>query len=204
MGMRVFVQLPVDAQRARVMPLQPVHAEIALAGIGVLGMRQAQVEEHAAILGPGLDAGQLRQVYLVPLVDHLLAERRMHLLWRNVAQGGQLTDQLLDAEQALRHSRLEQAGDPSAYLVQPVHSERLAHALFRAEDVDGQRHARALHVLEQQSWTFALEYAANDLGDLETRVDFGPNANQLTLLLQLGKEVLQVAAHAANCPQKRR
>ena len=70
---RVLVDLPVQADRARVLLLQPVHAEVAGAGLRMLGVGQAEVEEDPAVVRPGLDAGQPVEVDLVARVDHLLA-----------------------------------------------------------------------------------------------------------------------------------
>ena len=46
----VLVDLPVHADGAPVVPLEPVEAQVADAGLRVLGVGQAQVEERAAVL----------------------------------------------------------------------------------------------------------------------------------------------------------
>ena len=57
-----FLDLPVHAQGLRVVSLDAVHAEVVVAGVGVLGVDQGQGDKVAAVLGPGLEQGQAGEV----------------------------------------------------------------------------------------------------------------------------------------------
>ncbi len=98
--------------------LQPVQAEVALAGLGVLGVGQAEVEEDAAVLGPGLQPGSDRQVDLVALEHDLLARRDLHLPGRHRPQLHDLAERVAQAADTARQLGLEQLADPLADLVE--------------------------------------------------------------------------------------
>ena len=57
-----LLYLPVHAEGLCVMPLDAVHAEIMVAGVGVLCVDQGQGDEVAAVLGPGFKKRQSREV----------------------------------------------------------------------------------------------------------------------------------------------
>jgi hypothetical protein len=82
----VLVDLPVHADGALVVALEPVEAEVAHPGLRVLGVGEPQVEEGPAVLGPGEERGQPVQVDVVTGEDDLLhgGVARLHLLRRHV------------------------------------------------------------------------------------------------------------------------
>src|SRR5207237_8471532 len=74
--------------------------------------------------------------------------------------------------------------DPFADSVERRRVEGQAHAPLGAELVDQQRKLRALDVLEQQRGAAGLHRAVGDLRDLEVRIDFGADPNELAFALE--------------------
>ena len=99
-GVGVLVDLPVHADGTAVVALQAVHAEVAGAGLGVLGVGEPEVEEDAAVVGPGVQPGQQVEVDLVALEHDLLARRALDHLRRHRAQLAQLVQRLAHAAEA--------------------------------------------------------------------------------------------------------
>lgn len=182
----VLVDLPVHPDGALVMTLEPVEPEVPDPRLGVLGVGEAQVEEGAAVLGPGEERGQLLQVHVVAGEDDLLDGRAvgLHLLRRQVRHRAELPEGLADPDEALRQLRLEQAADPVADLGVGLQPECLEQPPVGPEDVHGQGHGRPLDVLEQQGGPARLVHPVDDLADLQIRVDLGLDALEVTLSLQ--------------------
>ena len=188
----VLVDLPVQADGAFVLLLQPIHAEVASAGLRVLGVGQAEVEEHPAVVRPRLHARQQLQIHLLAGEHHLLAGCLFHVLGRQAAQLGGLAECLPETTDTLRQLRLEQLGDPAADLVQAGHAKRPAHPGLGAEQVHQQRHPAPAGVLEQQCRAVGFENLLNDPGDLQARIDRHGHALQLAGLLQRPDEFGEV------------
>ncbi len=186
------MDLPVQADRPRVLLLQPVHAEVASAGLGVLGVGQAQVEEDAAVLRPGADAGQQRQVDVAVLQDDLLHGSGADLAWRNRAQAGELAERVAQAADAVRELRAEQLTDALTDLVEPIDAERAGHPPLRAEQVDGQREPAAAGALEQQRRAALTHHSLDDPGHLEVRIHRDPDPRQVAVGVQRAEEGLQI------------
>ena len=55
-----FLQLPVHAGGAVVVDLHAIHADVALAGVGVFGDDAGQGDEAAAVERPAFEDGQIR------------------------------------------------------------------------------------------------------------------------------------------------
>ena len=81
-----LVALPVHAGRAAVEHLHPVGADVAHAGLGILGEDQRQGDEPAAVVGPALEDRQLVERAVAP--DDLLAGRVLDRLRHQVASAG--------------------------------------------------------------------------------------------------------------------
>ena len=52
-----FLDLPVYAEGLGIVALDAIHAEVVMAGIGVLGIDQRQGDEVPAVLRPGFEQG---------------------------------------------------------------------------------------------------------------------------------------------------
>ncbi len=189
---RVLVDLPVHAERVPRMLLQAVEAQVALAGLRVLGVGQPEVVEDPAVTGPDLQAGQPAQVHLVTLEHDLLAGRGLHLPRRDRLELQHLGDALADPGPADRQLRLGQRTDPLPDLVQRLHAERHRHPLLGAEQVDRDRHLTARRLLEQQRRATGADSTGHHLADLQRRVHRDGDPAQLTGLLQRGEEALQI------------
>src|SRR6185436_2581781 len=92
----VLVDLPVHAQRARAVLLQPVQPEVALAGLRMLRVGETEVVENPAVAGPGLQPGQAPQIDVGSLVDLVLAGRALHPLRGDGLELHQLAQPLPD------------------------------------------------------------------------------------------------------------
>ena len=68
-----LLALPVHSGGLAVVDLHAVHADVALAGFGVAGDDAWEGDEAAAVLGPGLQDGELVEVDVLAFVDDLLA-----------------------------------------------------------------------------------------------------------------------------------
>ncbi len=193
----------MHADGALVVALEPVEAEVADAGLGVLGVGQAEVEEVAAVLGPGEQGRELVEVHVVAGEDDLLDGRgvALHLLRRHVHHRAELAEGLADPDEALRELRLQQAADLLADLAVRREAEGLQEAAVGAEDVHGQRHRRALDVLEEERRAPRLVHSVDDLPDLQVRVDFGLDALEVALPLQSPEQRAEiVVSHRGQYP----
>jgi hypothetical protein len=182
----------MHADGALVVALQPVHAEIALASLGVLRVGEAEVHERTAVVRPGRDRGNAVQIDLGALVDHVLAGRVLHLLRRHVLELTELAERVLQPAPADRELCLHQVADAVADLIQTVRAQGECHPAIGAEQVDRERHLAAGGLLEQQPWTSGPHDPLDDLGDLEVRVDRSLDPLQLTGTVELGDEVTEV------------
>ncbi len=197
----VLVDLPVHADGALVVALEAVEPEVAHAVDGALGVGQAQVEEGAAVLGPGEEGREPVQVDLVALEHDLLDGRVLHLLRRDVRDRAELAEGVPHPHEALRQLRLEQRADLLGDLVEGLQPERLEQPPVGAEDVHRQRHVRALDVLEEQRRAAGLVDAVDDLPDLQVRIDFGLDALEVAIALQGAEERAKiVVSHAVQYP----
>jgi len=195
----VLVDLPVQADGALVLQLQPVHAEVARARVRVLGVGQPEVQEHPAVVRPRLHAReQVDQIDVRALEHDLLAGRTFDVPGRDGAQLGGLAQGVLEPADAARQFRLEQRAEPRPDLVQVVDAEGARHPPRRAERVDQQRHPAAGRVLEQQRRAVFAQHPLDDPGHLQVRIDGRGHPGQVAVALQRGHEVLQIGERHAN------
>ncbi len=192
MGVGVLVDLPVHADRPGVMALQPVHAKIALTRLGMLRVGQAQVQEHPAVVRPGVHAGQAEQVDVRALEDDVLARRGPDPARRHRPQRGDLAQRLPQPAEPDRDLGSEQGGDPVADLVEAAGPQRGGHPPLGAEDVDGQRHVGAERPVEQQRGPALPNHPRDDLGDLQDRVDRDADVPQVAVALEMNEERAQI------------
>ncbi len=188
---------------AAVVALEAVEPEVPDAGLRVFGVGEPQVEEGAAVLGPGEQGGQQVQVHVVAGEDDLLDGRvlALHLLRRYVHHRAELAEGLPDADEAVRQLGLEQSADLVADVGVGLQPERLEEALVGAEDVHGQGHRGALDVLEEQRRPAGLVHPVDDLTDLQVGVDLGLDALELALALQSPEEGSKIVV--SHTPQYR-
>lgn len=182
----VLVDLPVHADRALVVALEAVQAEVADPGLRVLGVGQAQVEEGAAVLRPGEEGGEGVEVDVVAVQDDLLDGRvaGLHLPRRYVRHRAELPERLAHADEALRQLGSQQPADPLADLRVRLQPQRLQQPPVGAEDVHREGHRGALHVLEEQRRAACLLDAVDDLPDLQIRIDLGLDALEVAFAFQ--------------------
>ena len=69
-----FVQVPMHPERLIVENLEAIHADVALAGVGIVREHQRQGDVAAAVIGPALQDGQLRELEVLTAI-HFLARR---------------------------------------------------------------------------------------------------------------------------------
>ncbi len=186
------MHLPVQADRSRVVPLQPVHAQVALPGHRVPGVRESQVEEYSTVLRPRCDARQPAEVDVRAVQHPVLAGRRAHPPRWDRAKLHDLSQRLPQASGADRQFRPQQRGDPVADAIEPVHAERERHPALGPEDVDRQWHRTAPRPLEQQRRAARPHHPLDDLADLQMGIDRHPDPAQLAVPLQPGEEVTQI------------
>src|SRR6185437_7230672 len=172
--------------------LQAVQTQVALAGLRVLGVREAEVEERASVLRPGVQRGQRIEIDLIIRQYDLLARRALDMLRRHRAQLRDLAERVLEAGKAVRQLGLQQLTDPLPDLVQALDAKGEAQPALRAEDVHRQRQLGALDVLEQQGGAVRLLHTVGDLADLEVRVDLDLDPAQLPLALKRPQEGAQI------------
>ena len=123
--------------------LQPVEAEVALAGLRVLGVGQPVVVEDAAVVGPGLQAGQPVQVDVgIPCRRPPGTARVFTLFGGTDLSCISLPSPSRMPAQPDRQLRLDELADAGADLVDVVDAERHRHPPVGAEEVDRDRHRR--------------------------------------------------------------
>ncbi len=192
MRVGVLVDLPVHADGACVVALQPVHPEVARPGLGVLRVRQTEVEEGPAVVRPGVHPRQPEQVDVRTLENDVLAGRGPDPAGRDRGERRRLAERLAQPGQADRQLRAQQRAEPFTDVVQRLDAERGSHPLLGAEHVDRQRHVGAGRGLEQQSRPALPYHPGHDLGDLETRVDGYGDAAQILPPFEMSKERTQI------------
>ena len=84
----VVVHVPMHGGQPRLEELHAIHADVAVAGVGVLCEHRAERDVPAAVVGPAFERRQQKQVGVVG-VDDLLADAALHDLRRQAAELGQ-------------------------------------------------------------------------------------------------------------------
>jgi hypothetical protein len=67
-----FLSLPVRAGGCGVVDLEAIHAQVALAGVGVAGGHAGESDEASGVLGPALQDGEVEEGEVVVL-DYFFA-----------------------------------------------------------------------------------------------------------------------------------
>src|SRR5262249_38390549 len=81
-------------------------------------------------------------------------------------------------------------------------AERLGHAPFGAEHVDGQGKAGAFDIFEQQRRAAGFAGAVGDLADFENGIDFGLDAEEIAFGFQLFQERCERFIRHKNSPRR--
>ena len=189
---RVLVDLPVHTERVPRVLLQPVQAQVALAGLGVLGMGEPVVVEDAAVARPHLQPGQPVEVDLVAGEHDLLTRRGLHLPRRDRLELEHLAEAVADAGPADRQLGFDQRANPVADLVERLDAERHGHPLLGPEQVDRDGHLAAGRPLEEKRGATGPHGPRHDLADLQRRIDRHPDPAQLAGRLEGGEKALQI------------
>ena len=186
------MNVPMHARRVLVVLLQTVHADIALARLGILRKNERQRDEGAAVLGPALQDRQDIERWVVHLHD-LLARRLLDILGE-IHCLAHLRDER-DEIHLVRERDLRQAHEITQIvgnLIEALDAQSDAHALHAAESVHEHRHVVALDILEEQSdvlLALHLGNAVGDLRDLQLGIDLRLDAAQKPARLQLFHEL---------------
>ncbi|OIQ65328.1 hypothetical protein GALL_531150 [mine drainage metagenome] len=200
----IVVELGVEAQGAVVEDLQSVEAQVAVAGLLVAGVAEAEGDEGAAVLGPGGEHGQIGEPHLVALQHHLLAHPLPDGLRHPVpdlGQDGQLGQLLEEAGAGLGHGLLDQLLDAVGDGIQApgfaIHAEGHLHALQAAEGVHDHGHGVPPGLVEAQGLPAPglLGDAVGDGRHLQHGIHLDGDAGQLARGLELLQEGLEVAAN---------
>ena len=143
-----FLALPVHAGGALVINLHAVHADVALAGLGVAGDHARQGDEAARILGPALQDGKIEQREIVAL-DDFLAGAGGDGLGKELPHFRQHGEHFYFVEKTLRRLHIHESADAVGDLVEGIDLKRQIHAAGGAELVDQDlRSGMAFDVLE--------------------------------------------------------
>ncbi len=189
------MDLPVHAHGALIVRLNAVHADVALACLGIFGVAHGQRQIGSTIQGPALQDGKHVDRRVI-CDDDLLAGRVGHGVWADARQLRQLRDQFDLVEQAFGGPVLHAVQplfDTQAEVVQCVHAQRPGHALGAAEEIDDDRDVIALHVLEEQRGASGFAHAVGNLSNFQVGFDWSLDAHELVALLQQGDELAEVA-----------
>ena len=95
-GVGILVDLPVQPDGAGVVLLKAVHPQIAGACLGMLGVRKAQIQKAAAVVGPGLNTREQAQINLVAGEYHVLTRTTRHRFGRGGTQRTELAERFLE------------------------------------------------------------------------------------------------------------
>ena len=184
-----LLDLPVHAEGVPVVPLHAVHAEVVVAGPGVLGVDQGEGDEVAAVLGPGLEQGQPREVGrpLSALGDGGGAHR-LH------AHPQGLAGQPAPRPQLSRREVWEVLGEADQLPQEPprARAESQLHPARRAEEVGHAGEVGAFDVAEHQRRPAGGDDPAVDLGDLEVGGDRRLDVDDLLLAPQQVQKLAEV------------
>ena len=191
---RALVDLPVHAERAIVVDLEPVHAHVARAAHRILREDHRKRDEAPRVPRPAAQHRQRREARPVGL-DDLLARRRAHALGAGLGDVEEIAELLELLDDRARHPHVEELRDARRQVVQVLDAERRRHALRRAEGVDEHGRVEPLDVLEQERLVQlrrALRDAVGDLGDLEVAGDAGAHPLELSRLVEVCDELAEV------------
>ena len=201
----VLVDLPVHADGALVVALEAVQPEVALAGLRVLGVGQPEVEEEAAVLGPGEQrraAGRGRPRRPCSTTS-----------WHGALSASPSSAVRASSRRACRRPR----GRPTnpcgssglssppillADLVVRLQAERLSSRRSVPNTFIASGIAEPAHVLEEQRGAARLLHPVDDLPDLQIRVHLGLDALEVALALQRPEQGAKiVVSHAVQYPR---
>ena len=163
-----LVQVPVHTERLIVEDLEPIHADVALAGVRIVREHQRQGDVAAAIVGPALQDRQLRELEVLTTV-HLLARRGGDQPRSGRGNAAELVQRLELAAEALGwpgERQGQQVLDLRAQVFPAVNAQGPRRPPIGAEGIHHDRHGATLHVAEQQGRAVQLAHPVGDLGDL--------------------------------------
>src|SRR5581483_11144906 len=197
-GTAVLVDLPVHERRVPVDDLHPVHADVAAAGLRVVGDHGRERDERRGVARPAALDREETEIDLVAAEDDLLADALADRLRPRVGDRLELLQPAHLLDQAFRRLHLEDVGELRGDVVEPLDAEGEAHPPLRAELVDQQRMLRTLRMLEEKGRPAGLDGAVDDLRDLEVGVHLGGDADELALALEQRDPVAEILEHAAS------
>ena len=192
-----FLALPVGAGGGGVVDLQAIHADVALAGLGVASDDAGESDEASGVLRPALQDGEVEQGEVVAL-DDFLAGAGGNGLGEKLSGFGEEWEHFEFVEEALRGFEVHEDADAVGEFIEGVHAEGQLHAGFRAELVDEDlRAGMVLYVLKEESGAtgfagFRFADAVGDFGDFEDGVDFGLDALEFAGAVESGDPLAKV------------
>gem|GEM_PF-5521473 len=132
-----FVHLPVHATGVFVMELDSVHADITLAGVGVVGEDEGKGDEGAAIFGPTGEDWEFGEVDIVAGEDDFLTERIFDGFGGSVFEFEELGEEFEGLGGALGDFWFEEGGNAFGVLFEVITAQGHGHAFSGAHGVDG-------------------------------------------------------------------
>ncbi len=162
-GGAIVMNVPMHRRALFVHDLHAVHADVALAVVGVervdaghrdvatgafLGVSGAAAITALAIVGPTLNDGQVEEAGVVGL-DDLLTDARLTNFRTDARELGQFGEFLHLGHQRRRHLGFDERLDAFGQRFETRHAEALAHSLVAAEDIDRAGDVGTLHVFKE-------------------------------------------------------
>lgn len=133
-----FVHLPVHSASILRVELNSVHADIALAGIGVVSKNERKGDEWTAVLGPAGKDGEFCEVNVVAGEDDFLAEWVFGAgFWRCVFEFEELGEKFEGFGGAFGDFWLKEGGDAGGMLFEVITAEGHGHPFSGAHCVYG-------------------------------------------------------------------
>ncbi len=131
-----FVHLPVHAAGVFAVELDTVHANVALAGVGVVGENEGEGDEGATVFGPAGEDGKFGEVDVVTLEDDFLAEGVFDWFGRSVFEFEEFREGFEGFGGAVGDFWFEEGGDAFGVLFVVITREGERHAFAGAHSID--------------------------------------------------------------------
>ena len=130
-----LLSLPVHAGGPLVIYLHTIHADVALAGLGVARNHAGQGNETARVFGPALQDREVEQGEVVTFDDFLAGSGRDGF-GKELAHLGEHGKHFYFVEKALRRFHIHEAANTFGDFIERVHFERQVHPARGTELVD--------------------------------------------------------------------
>src|SRR5260370_19804197 len=187
--------MPLHARGGIVIRLHAIHSYVSLPRLWIARKDQLERYEPAAILRPAFQNRKVEQVHVVPVTPHFLAVSGLHRLREKRAQLRQLRQHLDLVEQSPWRLHIQKSSNPRRHLIESSHLKRQAHPPHAPKSVHQQRHPRSPRFFKQQRRTLCASHSLRELGYLQNRLHFPPNALHVPFLLQLPHNLPQIPIH---------